>query len=312
MGMPTRSQLSWANEACLVRFAQPQMPLSEVCPETSLLADQFHRTYNHQTRRVFESAFASKAPETLIQYGGKPGQLSSDGRQDATKYLQSYGHNRKPAEVPNPRSFELESVPEWTGSSLMEVYGQLSQLLFALHRAQDTFPGGGQNGGNGDRRAIESIFSLVSCLCDVISWLRKSASGAPPDDGTISPCLLLAILVVSTVVEIYSRALDGFKDVWRPENPSSASTQPPSSSFGLPSPLASYDPGLTLQFRPPYHTHTRLRMLSDAIAMDFHLEQLQGILTHAPPDAGSSQTQPRLEPVRKGLQALVEEWRIPI
>lgn len=261
---------------------------------TFLLPDQVHLAYDHQVQDQDAPVlgFASSDSETLISDKGKPGKPDSAHEQDIEHCLDVYGYSKKPA-AHTPDSPSLDA-------GLIKAYERLSQLLFALHRVQDTFSGGNPHNASENRRAIENTFSLVSSLCDVVRDLVQGKSIYP--DVTISPCLLLAVSVVSIVVDIYQRSLDNFQDACAPPDS-------PSDTSSAGSPSSSFTPA----YQPEYHTHTRLRRLSDAIAMDFHLEQLQGVLAraHTVTDT-SNQTRSRLAQTRQGFQAWIEKWRIPM
>lgn len=214
----------------------------------------------------------------------------------------SVARTTSPALAPerHPQQSYMEDGPERKENSLITVYGQLSQLLFALHLAHDTFCRGGIN----DRNSIEQIFSTVSSLCDVMTWLSQSKS--PASGSTSSPCPLLIISMVSTVVDIYRRVLDGLQ-------PSMGLMQRPCSlGYALPSPPISITPQSSRQQQQqqPSDTHTRLRCLSDSITMDFQLGLLDGIF-----DWGCSETnnekevRRKLEDARKELQVFMEEWK---
>lgn len=193
----------------------------------------------------------------------------------------------------------MEDGPEWKGMTLITVYGQLSQLLFALQLAHDTFCRG-ETLGISDRSSIEQIFSTVSSLCDVVSWLSQSKS--PESDSTLSPCPLLIISMISTVVEIYRRVLDGLQ-------PSIIGLmQPPfSSGCALSSPPNSITPRLLQQ---PCDTHSRLRCLSDGIMMDFQLGLLMSIFGWGCSETNNERdVRRKLEDTRKEIQVFLEGWK---
>lgn len=209
-----------------------------------------------------------------------------------------------PALIPEqqPQQSYMENRPDCKEKSLITVYGQLSQLLFTLHLAHDTFCRG-EMLGISDRSSIEQIFSTVSSLCDVVSWLSQSARSASDSTLSLSPCPLLIISMISTVVEIYRRALCGSL------RPSMGLMQPPSSS--LPSPPISTTPQSSpFLEKQPADTHTRLRCLSDGITMDFHLGLLGGIFGWGCSETENErEVRRKLEDTHKELQVFMEEWK---
>lgn len=259
----------------------------------------------------FDNEFPFFSPEEVDSLCKSPSQIAESeiSQRDLAflspnKNLSVPRATTSPALVPEqqPQQSYIEDRPECKGESLVTVYGQLSQLLFTLHLAHDTFCRG-ETLGISDRSSIDQIFSTVSSLCDVVGWLSQSARSASDSTLSLSPCLLLIISMISTVVEVYRRVLDGTL------RPSMGLMQLPSSS--LPSPPITTTPRSSpLLEKQPADTHTRLQCLSDGITMDFHLGLLECIFGWGCSETNNEREVCRkLEDTHKELQVFMEEWK---
>ncbi|OAQ57616.2 fungal zn(2)-Cys(6) binuclear cluster domain-containing protein [Pochonia chlamydosporia 170] len=192
-----------------------------------------------------------------------------------------------------------DCVSESNTMNVVGLYGQLSQSLFSLQsyregisdseRMDDTSEGHGA--------CLNALFNRVSCLCDLVTRLPKDMpSGA---DKVTYYCLLLAVSVVNTVMDIYQTVLDRRKTLWLDNRRSAVpwSSQLRDTGIG----------GLPQWKRSG--TQSRLAMLLDTEAMDFHLEQLQRLFAFIPTAAGTAQAQSRLATLRQQLQKWSEELR---
>ncbi|RYP52698.1 hypothetical protein DL768_002205 [Monosporascus sp. mg162] len=198
-----------------------------------------------------------------------------------------------------PQPADAANGQDWTQNSL-HLYGCLSQLLFALQMARDS---GNHRLGGEDRKSFKDLLMSVSTLCDVVTQLRVRVSN--PTGDSLSPCLLLALSIVSTVIDIYKQAVHMLKTALQTKQsaPTSAQTNPQGvfSSGGADTDLCQWQ----------CSTHLRLQILSDAMSMEFHLEQLKGLFSHVEENASSSSnTLLRLEDVGSTLQALIQKLRM--
>ncbi|KAK2013594.1 hypothetical protein LZ32DRAFT_255033 [Colletotrichum eremochloae] len=164
----------------------------------------------------------------------------------------------------------------------VEVSNKLFGLLFALTSARDEFRSKGSNerGWYGSRASLETVLGVVSTLCDMLPGLRNWRSIG--HFGRKSPCLMVAISLVSTVVDIYHYVVECMKDKQQ-------------SCLGI----SPSQPSM----------HEALREYSDISAMEFHLAHLENGLGNLSVDYVGSQTHSRLQGVRQTLQQVLLEYR---
>ncbi|KAI1395032.1 hypothetical protein F4819DRAFT_221155 [Hypoxylon fuscum] len=265
------------------------------CRESPLLHNDLHHIYEGQLPGTNDLAFPHwnhiPVPNELC----KPGQLSHRVQQNNAQLTCENAEATHKSGFPS--SSESGDLREWTQDSL-QPYKQLSQLLFSLHTARDVFLRGNQGRGPRERMSFENIFMLVSSLCDVVARLRDNCKDGP--SGSTSPCILLAFSIIGSVVDIYQEAMGILRDAL--QNSDLLSWMGPAQTSFL-----SYGQGMG--FQQQCYTHLRLQIMSDAIAMDFHLTQLKSFFEHSDMDADSSQTPLRLEEVCATLRTLIDKLR---
>jgi hypothetical protein len=205
--------------------------------------------------------------------------------------------------------------------SLLSTYSQLSHILYALRNLPVCQPSDPEIPGNERQpprqRALDQTFYLVSSLCDIITWL---ASGpAMPTGGGELPCLLLVASVIASVMDIYRKTAQTYRELSRAHHhhglylfhpnhrpqklglltPPSPSSLPPSGH------LLPRDEGACIG-----GTHQHTLMLSDVTVMEFHLARLQKALRDTQlAVCDDAQTLMQLEHERGFLQGLIEEWQ---
>ncbi|KAF6798269.1 hypothetical protein CSOJ01_12701 [Colletotrichum sojae] len=242
--------------------------------------------YGQQYQPPFEQAFGTPEHELQIDF---PGQATTPGdrNQAPQDACLANGVHLQSSHIAMGQSPPLDPyfVPD---SGEMKVYRQLSQLLFALHTARETYRSERSGGGTCCRQVLERIFMLGSSLCDVLSARPR---GEFPKETTASPCLLLSVSVISTLVDIYQYVLDCVKK----------SCPPTGDDHPVAAAVAAQTAG----------THHRLQVYSDAGVMDFHLGHLLAVFGDCQVDAVSSQMQGRLQEVRKALQGFMDKMRPP-
>ncbi|KAL7621661.1 hypothetical protein AAE478_008988 [Parahypoxylon ruwenzoriense] len=158
---------------------------------------------------------------------------------------------------------------------LINTYSQLANILFALRTSQGkTSP----EAPNSTRKTLEETFPLVSSFCDIIKKPNVRGLFSSEDDA-ISPCLLLAGLVISTVVEVYHARIDLFDRT------------------------SCHDDAV--EFRTQHY----LELHSDATTMDFHLAQLQKVFNETQLRIHDAHTIGVLEKMRGIFRTFIGDWR---
>lgn len=272
------------------RFSPVEMPFDHE-DWMDLSHGQPQMVYGQQYQPPFEQAFGTPEHELQMDFPSQPA-TAGDRSQKSHDACLGNGVRLQSSHIALGQSPPLDPcfVPD---NGEMEVYRQLSQLLFALHTARETFRSersSSSGGGTCCRQVLDRIFMLGSSLCDVLSGPRGDELHK---ETTASPCLLLSVSVISTLVDIYQYVLDCVKE-----------SSPPTPPGDDPAAVAAQTTGQA-------GTHQRLQGYSDASVMDFHLSHLLAVFADCQVDAVASQMQGRLQEVRRALQGFMDEMRPP-
>jgi hypothetical protein len=180
-----------------------------------------------------------------------------------------------PALSPVPSIIDIDPAHSLESpSSLVQIYEQLSRILFALNTER---PPREMHKIDG-HKWFGSISCLVSSLCEITSRLHGQRSNTF-GEANLSPCLLLVISVVSNVVQVYEVVLENLKSSWKT----------PAQQLNL---------------------HEKLQILADASTMEFHLISLRRIYDHSIIDLPSKYAGQRLDKLLNVLQQCIQHWRL--
>ncbi|OBT66698.1 hypothetical protein VE03_03889 [Pseudogymnoascus sp. 23342-1-I1] len=158
-------------------------------------------------------------------------------------------------------------------TGFINTYGQLSRILFGLKGYQQNISSSLSNKDHTSVFGLDEVFVLVSSLCDAVHQFLYQM--IYPSHIDTSPYLMLAILTISTALEIYRSAIQAYESTETMLTPSDTNVSDaaarPNKEIDLQGRLQSLD------------TQQIMVQISQLACIELHLSIMQRLLTHMDP-----------------------------